>query len=91
MARTEHGTRTATGANPTEGGLMARKPDLTYRAPVLSVDLAADGYQIWPCDECLPWHAEVIEDDDGTFVREWHAAECPVLADVMEAARGEVG
>lgn len=52
-------------------------------APVAWVDLAAfddDGepYQIHACNSCLPWHAEVIRDDDGEiFVREWHAVECP--------------
>ena len=69
---------------------MAREPELTYRAPVLSVDLAADGYQIWPCNDCLPWHTEVIHDYHGLFVREWHAAECPTLASIY-AAVGEEG
>jgi hypothetical protein len=55
---------------------------ITYDAPVGSVDLAAfdddgDPYPIWPCSECLPWHAEVIRDDEGcVFVREWHAIGC---------------
>ncbi len=63
------------------------KPNLTYSAPVLSVDLAAEGYQIWPCNDCLPWHAEVVVEDgsDFLYVREWHAAECPTLAEVLRA------
>jgi len=65
---------------------MARKPDLTYRAPVLSVDLAADDYLIWPCTDCLPWHAEVVQDDTGLIVREWHAADCPTLAELLTVA-----
>jgi hypothetical protein len=60
-----------------------KRRDTTYRAPIGCVDLAAfmdDGepYQITACHSCLPWHAEVIRDDDGEiFVREWHAVECP--------------
>jgi hypothetical protein len=63
----------------------SRRPNLTYSAPVAWVDLAAEGYEIWPCHDCLPWHAEVIQDDDSDyiFVREWHAAECPTLAQVL--------
>jgi hypothetical protein len=39
--------------------------DVTYRAPVGSVDLKAfddDGnsYEIHACHDCLPWHAEVV-------------------------------
>lgn len=58
-------------------------------APVGSVDLAAfeeDGepYQIYPCDHCLPWHAEIMLDDDlRIFVREWHAVGCAVFRDLI--------
>ncbi len=63
---------------------MRRRPNLTYSAPVMSVDLAADGYEIWPCRDCLPWHLEVLRDDSGdVFVREWHAAECPTLVELL--------
>jgi hypothetical protein len=60
----------------------------TYDAPVGSVDLAAfddDGtaYEIWPCDECLPWHAEVVVEEDYVFVREWHAVACARFQDLM--------
>lgn len=56
-----------------------------YTAPVLSVDLAAEGWEIWPCAECLPWHLEVFrdEDTDEVFAREWHAAECPALQELL--------
>jgi hypothetical protein len=71
---------------------MTRRPNVTYSAPVLSVDLAADGYQIWPCHDCLPWHAEVVAEEDGYIaVREWHAAECPTLAEVLRAIAGQEG
>ncbi|GAA1749009.1 hypothetical protein [Streptomonospora arabica] len=65
-----------------------RRPNTTYSAPVGSVDLAAeddhgDSYAIWPCHDCLPWHAEVIRDEDEVFVREWHAVECPQLQELI--------
>jgi hypothetical protein len=59
-----------------------RRGNITLSAPVGSIDLAAedengDPYQIHACTGCLPWHAEVIRDDDGTvFIREWHAVDC---------------
>jgi hypothetical protein len=61
----------------------AERRKTTYRAPIGCVDLAAfdeDGepYEIRACNSCLPWHAEVVRDDDGDIlVREWHAVECP--------------
>lgn len=65
-----------------------RRPDLTYVAPVGPVDLAAvtdEGvpYEIWPCRDCLPWHAEVIIEENDTFVREWHAVECPSFQELI--------
>ncbi len=71
-----------------------RKPNTTYSAPIGSVDLAAemdDGtpYPIWPCQSCLPWHAEAILDDSGqVFVREWHAVDCEEYQVVLRAAQG---
>ncbi len=62
--------------------------NLTYTAPIGSVDLAAhdgdgDPYEIRSCSHCLPWYAEVIRDDDGNvFVREWHAVDCPNFAEL---------
>lgn len=58
-----------------------RKPNATYIASVGSVDLEAfkeDGtpHEIWPCHDCLPWHAEVVRVDDQILVREWHAVDC---------------
>ncbi len=55
--------------------------DLTYRAPVGSVDLRAfddDGhsYEIWACHDCLPWHAEVVAVEVFTGLRD----ECLVRA-----------
>lgn len=59
--------------------------DVNYRAPVLPVDLDPDGYVIWPCHDCLPWHAEVIKTDDGdTFIREWHAVGCRTLKELTD-------
>ncbi|WP_328850983.1 hypothetical protein OG994_23390 [Micromonospora globbae] len=67
------------------------RPNTTYSAPVMSVDLFAEGYEIWPCHDCMPWHAEVIQDDSGdVFVREWHAAECPTLAQVLAEVDAEI-
>jgi hypothetical protein len=68
---------------------QSRRPDTTYRAPVGSVDLAAeddDGspYEIWPCHDCLPWHVEVIREGDHVFVREWHAVDCPSFQELIK-------
>jgi hypothetical protein len=72
-----------------------RKPNTTYSAPIGSVDLAAtmdDGtpYLIWPCQFCLPRHAEAILDEDSgqLFVREWHAVDCEEFQAVLQAAQG---
>jgi hypothetical protein len=59
----------------------SERPDTTYAAPVGSIDLAAESadgmpYEIWPCHDCLPWHAEVIRNGDEVLVREWHAVDC---------------
>lgn len=55
---------------------------------MLCVDLAAVGEVIWPCSECEPWHVEILRDPDGAvFAREWHAAGCPNLAELL---RGDV-
>lgn len=59
------------------------RPDLTYRAPILSVDLDPFGWEIWPCHQCLPWHVEFVHDGENYFAREWHAAECPVLLELL--------
>jgi len=67
-----------------------RKPNKTYTAPVGSIDLAAemdDGtpYAIWPCDDCLPWHAEVVRDGEDVFVREWHAVDCQQFQELLRS------
>lgn len=65
---------------------MADRPRTDYSAPVLCVDLAVEGYEIWPCHECLPWHLEVLRHDNGdVFAREWHAADCPHLQQLLTA------
>jgi hypothetical protein len=60
--------------------MLSRKHPITT-APVGSIDLAAEGHVIWPCQRCLPWHLEVLRDPetDETFAREWHAVDCPAL------------
>ena len=65
-----------------------KKPDLTYHAPVGSVDLAGEGWDIWPCSSCLPWHLEIIRDPETDFIyaREWHAVDCPEFIDLLAAA-----
>ena len=64
--------------------------DTNLRAPIGSVDLAAfddDGnaYEIHACNHCLPWHAEVVLDDetDAILVREWHAIGCEVFQELI--------
>lgn len=59
------------------------RPDVTYRAPVLSVDLDPFGWEIWPCHDCLPWHVEFVNVEGEYYAREWHAAECPMLAQLL--------
>ena len=68
--------------------------NITLRAPVGTVDLAAfddDGepYEIHACSHCLPWHAEVHIDGDGSvFVREWHAVECEEFEELIKRPEG---
>lgn len=68
---------------------MADRPNTNYSAPILSVDLTPweqDGtpIEVWPCNDCLPWHIEVVTDeDDEVWVREWHAAECPTFKELL--------
>lgn len=77
--------------------MFAKMPEdrTTYTAPVGSVDLAAfepDGssYVIWPCTDCLPFHAEVHVDWVGIpFVCEWHAIDCPQFKAMTTAPRAE--
>ncbi|MDX3232905.1 hypothetical protein [Streptomyces sp. ME19-01-6] len=65
-----------------------REPNVTYTAPVGSIDLPAfdeEGvaYEIVACDECLPWYAEVVVTDGGILVREWHAVDCPAFESLL--------
>jgi hypothetical protein len=65
-----------------------RKPNVTYTAPVGSVDLPAfdkEGvaYEIVACDSCLPWCAEVVVVEGEILVREWHAVDCPAFQSLL--------
>jgi hypothetical protein len=54
-------------------------------ASVLPFDWPWDiGETIWPCRHCLPWRAELllVEPDDAIWVREWHAFDCPIWAEI---------
>ncbi|WP_331764430.1 hypothetical protein [Streptomyces anulatus] len=67
-----------------------RKPNVTYNAPIGSVDLVAfkeDGtsYEIWACLDCLPWHAELVRVEGELLVREWHAVDCPQFQNLISA------
>jgi hypothetical protein len=66
---------------------VPKKPRVTYDAPVMSVDLAAEGWEIWPCHDCLPWHLEIVRDPETGDIaaREWHAVDCPALAELLDA------
>lgn len=61
-----------------------KSPNLTLSAPVVPLDLAAEG-DFWPCPHCLPWHFEVLNDLKSglTTVREWHAADCPMVTEAL--------
>ena len=67
-----------------------RTQKVTYDAPVGCIDLAAfnddgEAYEVWPCTDCLPWHAEVVVADDGTIlVREWHAMGCQSFRELLK-------
>lgn len=64
-----------------------KKPNTNYSAPVASVDLAAEGWVIWPCLECMPWHLEIVRDIETgeVLAREWHAVDCPALAALLDS------
>ncbi|MEU3520310.1 hypothetical protein ABZ770_34435 [Streptomyces sp. NPDC006654] len=64
------------------------EPNVTYSAPVGSIDLVAfkeddTPHEIWPCGDCLPWHAEVVRVDGEILVREWHAVDCPQFRELL--------
>lgn len=67
--------------------MSTTRSDTHATAPVLCVDLAAEGEDIWPCLECLSWHVEILRDPDGgmVFAREWHAVGCPALAKLLRS------
>lgn len=69
-----------------------RRRNVTFSAPVGCVDLAAfddDGepYEIHGCDNCLPWHAEVLVEDGHVFVREWHAVDCQAFQELLDVIK----
>jgi hypothetical protein len=49
-----------------------------------------DGEVVWPCPSCSPWHLQVVVrgSDAGVWIREWHAASCPIWSEV-EPAMGD--
>ncbi|MFJ9460922.1 hypothetical protein ACIRST_38365 [Kitasatospora sp. NPDC101447] len=57
-------------------------------APVGSIDLPAfedngTPYEIWPCNDCYPWHFEVIREGSEILVREWHAVDCTLFQQLL--------
>ena len=61
-----------------------------HRDPLVPLDLAVfdnagDPLPVWPCGHCDPWHLEVVRDGQGeVWAREWHAPDCPHLADLLK-------
>jgi hypothetical protein len=55
-------------------------------SPVAYDGTADVPYPIRPCT-CFPWHAQVVEygEPPRTWVREWHAADCPRWKDHLTA------
>ncbi|MDO4058029.1 hypothetical protein QKG53_14495 [Clavibacter michiganensis] len=61
---------------------MSADRNVNYSAPVMPFEYEPDGESIWPCNECLPWHVEIVNNDvEGLLVREWHAVGCSSLKD----------
>lgn len=52
-----------------------------YTDPVVPIEYPADDDSIHPCNDCLPWHVEVVKDhpEGGVWVREWHAVDCEAV------------
>ncbi len=51
-------------------------------SPVMPIEYPVDSDPIWPCQECQPWHIDIVREPqaDGSdllMVREWHAVSCP--------------
>lgn len=57
---------------------------------MVPVDLPAEGYVIWPCAECTPWHAEIVTDVEtgAAVVREWHAVGCAFVREAVMFSEG---
>lgn len=67
------------------------RPNVTFSAPIGSVDLRAfnddgDPCEVVACPDCLPWRAEVARDPESNeiVVREWHAVECPLFQELIQ-------
>jgi hypothetical protein len=62
--------------------------DVSPGVPIGSVDLSAEGHEIWPCGRCQPWHLEILRDPetDEVFAREWHALDCSAYVALLAAA-----
>lgn len=62
------------------------KRRITFADPVLPTEWPwhEQDDPIWPCRECLPWHVDIRVDEDTqqVWVRQWHAVDCPVLAEI---------
>lgn len=71
-----------------------QRPDVGHGAAMWPLELVAfdderTPYEIRPCEDCLPWYAEVVKDEDGEpFVREWHAIDCPVFRGLEDDPAG---
>jgi hypothetical protein len=51
---------------------------------LLAADDLTEPIEIWPCNSCGSWHAEVYRRADGRgAVREWHDERCPHLLAVI--------
>ena len=62
-----------------DGPERKRFPDWSFDWPW------EQGEIIRACPHCTSWRAELlIEPDDVMWVREWHAIECPVWAEVHD-------
>ena len=70
--------------------MPVKKPNLGRSAPVGSVDLECDAFAIWPCEECLPWHVEIVRDpgdSEHILAREWHAIDCSLFQELLAVFR----
>lgn len=52
--------------------------DLAYveQHGLIWVDLAPDDKLCGPCFDCLRWRYQLLGEEAGLFVREWHSPDC---------------